>query len=625
MNFVKVSKEQFEQWANETFQDNWKFALPTFGKELVVVAPLKNKGGLEFHIYTSCTEEAGETRDIGKDAIRVVLFDKLAGKSLSKEKRVNRTEGATTVFDRINDRIATLREIADETAFCKRCGAHLIERTNRSTGQTFMGCGAYPNCGGTNAIKDKYPVFFQDEESLNRLAKAVLQHEDAATNVVEGMGQTNAPTINVTQELSPIPETKLVEEKDCYPTSVYPHAHFPFPRFNRVQSTILKHEYWKQDVNLVLGTSTSSGKTVSAELFMGHTLQQGKKILYSGPLKSLTNEKFNDWTEQYPDKKVMILTGDYTLTDEKAALLNSADIICLTSEMVDSRTRNYQSEKSEWMFDVGLVVLDESHILSTTRGHAVEVGLMRFAELVPDARILCLSATLPNVEDFKQWLTTINEKKTKVINSSWRPTKLNWHFVPHASSGSYYAIQQDKMQRALDILQKNKTEKFLIFVHDKNTGRKLVSMLKHNSIDTVFHNADLNLKDRLKIEQSFSDREKGLRVLISTSTLAWGSLALGTEIYLISGIKKKIQELQIGDSILSYNEQDQHLEQDFVLNTQSYMSTEQYTIELEDGTEIIADKKHPVYIKTDEGEILEKLAKDLKEGDDVVLIDNLVS
>ena len=150
-------------------------------------------------------------------------------------------------------------------------------------------------------------------------------------------------------------------------------------------------------------------------------------------------------------------------------------------------------------------------------------------------------------------------------------------------------------------------------------------MLKHNSIDTVFHNADLNLKDRLEIEQSFSDREKGLRVLISTSTLAWGSLALGTEIYLISGIKKKIQELQIGDSILSYNEQDQHLEQDFVLNTQSYMSTEQYTIELEDGTEIIADKKHPVYIKTDEGEILEKLAKDLKEGDDVVLIDNLVS
>ena len=98
------------------------------------------------------------------------------------------------------------------------------------------------------------------------------QFEEADVNIDDDL-QSNAPTINVTQKLPEIPETELVAEKDCYPTSVYPHAHYPFPRFNRVQSTILKNEYWKQDVNLVLGTTTSSGKTVAAELFMGHVLQ----------------------------------------------------------------------------------------------------------------------------------------------------------------------------------------------------------------------------------------------------------------------------------------------------------------------------------------------------------------
>ena len=162
MSFVKVSKEQFEQWSNTQFKDNWKFMLPKYGKELVIVAPL-NKGGLEFHIYTSCTEEAGETREIGKDAIRVLLFDKNAGKSAASDKRVNRTEGGTTIFQRIEERLASLQEIANESTFCKRCGAHLVERTNKRTQQTFMGCAAYPNCGGTQAIADKYPLKSIDE------------------------------------------------------------------------------------------------------------------------------------------------------------------------------------------------------------------------------------------------------------------------------------------------------------------------------------------------------------------------------------------------------------------------------------------------------------------------------
>ena len=107
--------------------------------------------------------------------------------------------------------------------------------------------------------------------------------------------------------------------------------------------------YQAKDVNLVLGTTTSSGKTIAAELFMGRTLMRKmKKVLYISPLKSLTEEKYQEWKKTFPKHNICILTGDYVLSPKKSRELNRADIIVLTSEMIDSRTRKKDSEKSEF-------------------------------------------------------------------------------------------------------------------------------------------------------------------------------------------------------------------------------------------------------------------------------------
>jgi replicative superfamily II helicase len=496
-NFIKVTEEM----------------LPSRGRELVIRQQNFIKS-FEVHLYTSL--ENGESRGIGEDAIRCVLYDPTSLSPIGKTKRVNRSEGSTTIWSRLNNRLEELKKLGGEQVICPKCSAHMVERTNGSTGETFYGCSAFPQCGRGQELRRQYSLVElnsqeKTKEKISEDFNARESYLDSPSNKIQ-----NIPTF--------VNSTELMDEKDCIPTKDYPHIKYPFEKFNIVQSTILRNELHKKDINLVLGTTTSSGKTICAELFMNEILEKDKIVLYVSPLKSLTEEKNEEWIKTFGKKgyKICILTGDYILSERKAKELNEADIIVLTSEMIDSRSRKRDSEKSYWMKKVGLIIVDESHIISTSRGHSVEAGLMRFSRIVPEAKILCLSATLPNVEDFKHWMINLNGKKTEVINSTWRPVKLNWNFISYDTYLDYRGQQNDKIDKVLELIKSKPNEKFLCFVHDKNTGRLLEHRIKANDIETHFHSADLELEKRLEIERKFEDKDNGIRVLISTSTLAWG-------------------------------------------------------------------------------------------------------
>ena len=251
-------------------------------------------------------------------------------------------------------------------------------------------------------------------------------------------------------------------------------------------------------------------------------------VLYTAPLKALSNEKFNAWTKRFHDKKVMQLTGD-TLTSPKirAQIMeecNTADIIIATAELLDSVTRNHQSEKYTWVKDVELIVVDEAHSVTLSeRGHVIEVSLIRFAQIAPQAKICLLSATMPNVGEFAQWLTTLNGKESEIINSTWRPTELRWNFIPHVVFGSYYEKEQDKLRLTVELAEKCEGESTLIFCHAKTTQRALSAALTEAGIVNKIYNADLDVKERDKTLKEFeSDDEDSLKVIITTSSLAFG-------------------------------------------------------------------------------------------------------
>lgn len=555
--YKTYSKADFDEWATKVFTD-YRWTTPKRGNEFVLASQSTN--GLEFQIYTSVDVETNKTRDVGEDAIRIVVWDVFSGKPFSafpRGSRINRVEDATTIFDRMNDRLSEINEKIQNALFCQKCEKpkHMALRTNRKTKQQFYSCSGFPDpCGKLDVfkIRDRYPLAdlnpLLNELEIPEQVPSGAKVPERLVPASEESGGRELLDTNI--DVDPRFLLDIVDEDKVTPCSEYPYHKFPYESFNRVQSVVLQHDLIHKECNMVVGTATSTGKTVVGELFMGPTLKQGKKVVYCSPLKSLTEEKREDWENSWVkehDYKLCIMTGDYVMSEKRSKEINNANLICVTSEMLDSRTRNHASEKSSWIHDVGLLILDESHIISTDRGHAVEAGLLRFTQLNPKARIVFLSATMPNVNDFQRWLCTLNNKDTYVINSAWRPTQLQWHLIPHAI-GDYYTQEHSKANIALELVEEKPDEKYLVFVHSKTVGRTLESLFNKEGVDCKFHNADLALKNRLEIEKSFASRENGLRVLISTSTLAWGR-SLPARNVVIVGTKRGLNDVDELDII----------------------------------------------------------------------------
>lgn len=352
-----------------------------------------------------------------------------------------------------------------------------------------------------------------------------------------------------------------LRERHLCPTQKYcEHWQYPFSHFNPVQTAVLP--YRDKDVNVVIGANTSAGKTVCAEMLMDYTLAMGRtlkgrknRVIYLSPLKSLTQEKYDEWLKRFPRHKITILTGDYTLSEQKKREIANSSILVMTSEMADSRTRRMSTENNFWLREVGLVIVDESHIISTDRGHAVESGLMRFSRINPWARVLLLSATMPNCRELAEWLTELNGKRSHVIYSKWRPVRLEMRYIEHQVMGDYKRTQESKRSMAVAIalgahqysLGKGE-EKYLVFCHDKTTGRDIVKRLTKAGVPAQFHNADLEMGARLETERLFNRRKGGIRVLVSTSTLAWGRNLPARNVVIV-GVHRGIQDVDELDII----------------------------------------------------------------------------
>jgi helicase len=318
---------------------------------------------------------------------------------------------------------------------------------------------------------------------------------------------------------------QLKEAEQLVLVKDFPFAKYNFTNFNIVQSTILP--YCSEDMNGVVAASTSSGKTIVAEIFGSQLIREKKKkFIYLTPLKALAQEKIDDWTNEnhhFSDLKLSICTGDYQIDDSRLKEIQDSDIVILTSEMLDHRLRMHKSEKSSFIKDCGVLVVDESHLLTIEgRGDKLETALMRFTLINPEAKIILLSATMPNVIQLAEWISSLNKKDTFILESNYRPCKLNVNFCAFDDEVGNQSLSLVSMfENALDLVTKYNLDKFIIFTHSKKMGYSMLQMLQDNSIFADFHNADLSKEKRVELEKSFRNQD-GIRVLVATSTLAAG-------------------------------------------------------------------------------------------------------
>lgn len=296
--------------------------------------------------------------------------------------------------------------------------------------------------------------------------------------------------------------------------------------YNPLQQLTFPHV--ERDCNLVVLAPTSSGKTIVAEQFIFPILNEGKKAIYLSPLKALTSEKLAEW-DWLPFTKVAI-TGDH----QGKVRPMTEKLILMTTESLDSKTRGSQT----WLKDIGVLVSDESHMLAMpSRGDAFEVGLTTFAEINPSARIIFLSATIPNAKELGEWLTLLNGKPTEVIETDWRPVEQEHFLLPMPNKHwDFMDGVQDKIKK---ILRQHKDEQTIIFVHSVGVGRQMSKAFK-----TPFHYSKVPKEERYEIERQFKAKE--IPTIVSTSTLAYG-VNLPADIGVIVGAHRGPNEVDPSD------------------------------------------------------------------------------
>src|ERR1700760_3062460 len=165
---------------------------------------------------------------------------------------------------------------------------------------------------------------------------------------------------------------------------------------------------------VLVAAPTGSGKTVVGEYAVHLALQQHKKCFYTTPIKALSNQKYNDLVRRYTSDSVGLLTGDNAVNGD-------APVVVMTTEVL----RNMLYAGSPALKDLGYVVLDEVHYLADrSRGAVWEEVIIHLPESV---RVVALSATVSNAEEFGDWLDQVRGG-TEVIVDEHRPVPL-WQHV----------------------------------------------------------------------------------------------------------------------------------------------------------------------------------------------------
>ncbi|MDY6766543.1 MAG: DEAD/DEAH box helicase [Candidatus Nanohaloarchaea archaeon] len=179
--------------------------------------------------------------------------------------------------------------------------------------------------------------------------------------------------------------------------------------------------------SMLVSSPTASGKTLIATLAISTLLEEtDRKALYLVPLKALGSEKYRDYQEFFDgeDVDVALSVGD---RDSSADYVETKDLILMTVEKLDAVLRHNPS----WISQVGLVVVDEIHLLnSERRGPTLEVTLTRLQELL-DVQLLGLSATVSNSDMLADWLDAT------LVESDYRPVTLK-EGVYHDGSIQFY-------------------------------------------------------------------------------------------------------------------------------------------------------------------------------------------
>lgn len=212
----------------------------------------------------------------------------------------------------------------------------------------------------------------------------------------------------------------IVNLKSTPPEVVTPFT-FPLDPFQKHAIHAISN-----DENVLVTAKTGSGKTLVGEYQIHHSLAKGKRVFYTTPIKSLSNQKFHDLKQMFPS--VGIMTGDIKFMPQ-------ADVVIMTTEILrnllfkqGTSTENIGITAELSLHNLDAVVFDEVHYINDRdRGKVWEECLTL---LSPTVNLVLLSATIENPSKFANWLGDSKQRRIHLISTEYRVVPLS-HQLPN--------------------------------------------------------------------------------------------------------------------------------------------------------------------------------------------------
>lgn len=189
----------------------------------------------------------------------------------------------------------------------------------------------------------------------------------------------------------------------------------------------------EENKSVLITAHTGSGKTLASEYAIEKFCSMGKKVIYTSPIKSLSNQKFHEFSKKFPSISFGILTGDIKFNPEADCLIMTTEILRNTlyqNEMIENGSLEKENFDLHFEMDIqndlACVVFDEVHYINDAdRGKVWEECIMKLPKHIP---MIMLSATIDRPENFAGWIESIKGSEVYLTGTDKRVVPLN-HYM----------------------------------------------------------------------------------------------------------------------------------------------------------------------------------------------------
>lgn len=258
--------------------------------------------------------------------------------------------------------------------------------------------------------------------------------------------------------------------------------------------------------HVLITAHTGSGKTLPAEFALEHFVQAGKKVVYTSPIKALSNQKYADFSRKYPHISFGLLTGDIKTNPDAQVLIMTTEILMNALFHSGEVAAAFELDVQN---DLGCVVFDEIHYINDMeRGHVWEKTIL----MLPDhVQMVMLSATIDAPERFAAWIETTKKTKQVVLASTFHRVVPLTHYayvtLPESGLKNFDKTTEKMIRESTHDLIPWLDNKCTLIEANYHKTQKLIKMFQDYDIRTprkfVLNQLLLFLRDRTMLPAIF--------------------------------------------------------------------------------------------------------------------------